>query len=347
MDLETLKIQYDADSSRYERLCREQTLQLDELLRQASLTLAMPIEARVKSWDSIADKCERNNLHPDALDEIEDIAGLRLIFLFKRDEMTARGIIVEHFSVVSEEDAAKRLSADQFGYTSMHYIVQPKESWLSIPTMAPLAGLKAEIQVRTAAQHIWAATSHTLQYKREAHVPEPVRKSITRVAALLDLVDLEFERVLDQRDEYTTSLDVADAQADLNADLVRRLAADHLPPENASEDTQFGEVLDELEAFGVSTVGDFVDLIDSTRDAVAQKESENVASGRELLKSRGTAGTSNSRQNRGVFFTHEGLIRVALQSKFGAAYSEYQRKQTDEVLTAPKPTKPSPRRRRR
>jgi ppGpp synthetase/RelA/SpoT-type nucleotidyltranferase len=30
-----------------------------------------------------------------------------------------------------------------------------------------LGGLRAEVQVRTTAQHIWAAASHKLQYKHE------------------------------------------------------------------------------------------------------------------------------------------------------------------------------------
>lgn len=59
-----------------------------------------------------------------------------------------------------------------------------------------MSGLKAEVQVRTVTQHVWAAASHVLQYKQEASVPLPVRRSIYRVSALLETVDLEFERVL-------------------------------------------------------------------------------------------------------------------------------------------------------
>jgi ppGpp synthetase/RelA/SpoT-type nucleotidyltranferase len=59
-----------------------------------------------------------------------------------------------------------------------------------------------ELQLRTLAQHIWAVASHKLQYKREASVPVPIRRSINRVSALLEMVDLEFDRVLLEREQY-------------------------------------------------------------------------------------------------------------------------------------------------
>jgi putative GTP pyrophosphokinase len=69
--------------------------------------------------------------------------------------------------VLERQDAQLRLAEDQFGYASIHFAVELPASWLRVPSRAGLGGLRAEIQVRTTAQHIWAAASHKLQYKHE------------------------------------------------------------------------------------------------------------------------------------------------------------------------------------
>jgi putative GTP pyrophosphokinase len=62
----------------------------------------------------------------------------------------------------------------------------------------PYKDLFAEIQVRTVVQHAWATVSHSLQYKREADVPIPLRRRLARVSALLELADMEFSAISEQ-----------------------------------------------------------------------------------------------------------------------------------------------------
>lgn len=170
--------------------------QLEMMLATGNLTLGVPIEVRVKEWESIADKIARNRLKLTSLRELTDLVGLWLILLFKRDLPAVQDLISESFSVVSHEDTSARLSETQFGYQSVHYVIKLPGDWLRVPTLADFTGLRAEIQVRTLAQHIRAAASHKLQYKSESNVPAPIRRSIYRVSAILETVDLEFERVL-------------------------------------------------------------------------------------------------------------------------------------------------------
>ena len=86
-------------------------------------------------------------------------------------------LIRSTFEVMSPEDTADRLGEAQFGYQSLHYTIKVPLIWLEIPTMADFGDIQAEVQVRTLAQHIWAAASHKLQYKNEASVPPPNPKS--------------------------------------------------------------------------------------------------------------------------------------------------------------------------
>ena len=179
-DFNALSADYGSMAPKYKSLCDGIATQLSALLDQDNLSLAMPITTRVKEFDSLVDKCDRKGLSPKKVDEIEDISGIRVVFLFKRDEERGRRLIEDNLEILSREDTVERLSSDQFGYGSIHYQVRPKPEWLAVPTMAGLEGLQAEIQVRTVSQHIWAEVSHALQYKHEAQVPEPIKRSLYR-----------------------------------------------------------------------------------------------------------------------------------------------------------------------
>ena len=194
-----LRKEYAERCHLYEGFCREAVRQLDELLQQEQIALAFPIEHRVKTLESILNK-KRSRSPKDvrSLTSIRDVAGIRIILQFRQDIDRVTQLVHEHFQVEHMEDTQSRLDADRFGYASIHFEVQARPDWLTLPSWKPLAGLSAEIQLRTASQHIWATSSHLLQYKREEHVPVPVRRAINRVAAFLELVDLELDRVLQE-----------------------------------------------------------------------------------------------------------------------------------------------------
>ena len=135
-DMSILKSEYELKYSKYDKLCKEVTTQLSELLRREHITLAFPIEYRVKSLESISENCQRLDTIPAALEEIGDIAGLRIILLFRRDQEKVCDIIQECFEVLEVEDITERLSADQFGYGSIHFQVRPTAEWLVLPTLS-------------------------------------------------------------------------------------------------------------------------------------------------------------------------------------------------------------------
>jgi hypothetical protein len=199
----------------------------------------------------------------------------------------------------------------------MHFVLRLPQSWLTIPTFSQLGVLKAEIQVRTVAQHIWAASSHKLQYKQEHNVPPPVRRSISRVAALLETVDLELERVLDERDEYRSTLAATsverilqDADATLDVDLLQRLLSAEFPEENREEDEEYGALLQELFQAGIRTSRQLKDLLTEHKDTVFAEEKQYVAINRKKLRTgKELTGTTEDRTRSGVYFTHAGLLR--------------------------------------
>jgi len=315
---------------------------LEELIQQKNLTLGFPLQWRVKPWESIAEKIQRKALEIKKIIEVKDLIGIRITFLFQRDALTACELVRQNFKILEEENTLKRLGDSQFGYSSIHFLAELKADWLSLPTFKRLGNFRAEIQVRTVAQHIWAAASHVLQYKHEASVPPPIRRAIFRVAALLEMADLEFERVLSERASYVTHIETASSSEVLNVDLLAKILDEELPLKNKSADSDdpedYAELLGELLAFSIDTPDKLRALLKKQEKATMKDEIREVKRcEKQLQLGRVPHGTSVERTQRGVYFTHVGLTRGALQKEVGEKkYDEFRQSRYLELLQSRK-----------
>ena len=294
-----------------ERLRKGINEQLHHIVSENSLALAVPIESRIKSWSSIEEKYNRKNLHLSSLEDLPDLVGLRMIFLFSRHLREATKSIRDCFSVTSREDAGTRLDDSQFGYQSIHYVVRIPDSWTTVPTFSGCERLKAEIQIRTIAQHTWAAASHYLQYKREGSIPSNVKRSINRVSALLETVDLEFERVLSEREEYVIRIADVSPHEQLNVDVLMAVLSEILPAANHKGDESYDELLANLHSVGIFDVKALKDLADTHLENTLKLDAE-IAAG---VHSGYGVEQVPERIAQGVFFTHVGLVRSMLESE--------------------------------
>lgn len=285
--------------------------QLTQILRDNRIPLGVQIESRVKTWRSISEKIERKTLGIDRILALEDLVGLRLLLLFRRDVDKVCEFISAKFAVIRKEDKLAALDESQFGYQSIHVVVTLPNAWLSVPSLAPFKGFKAEIQIRTLAQHIWAAASHVLQYKRESSVPLPVRRSIHRVSALLETVDLEFDRVLDDKEEYLADKEFPSASEMLNVDLLQGVLDEVLPPENKFRtEEDYAHLLDALTYFEIQDVAALKNIISENIETVMEYDQE---------MSRGYIAQQlySERASRGIYYTHCGLVLQCLANSFG------------------------------
>lgn len=307
---------YQKNIGKAERLRVALLEQIQQLLHTENITLGVPIESRVKSLASILEKTERKSKNINNILDLDDIVGIRLILLFSRDTTLAKTLVETTFDIVSSENAADRLSEGQFGYQSQHYVLRLPKSWLDLPTFADLKDFKVELQIRTLAQHIWAAASHKLQYKHESSVPLPLRRTIHRVSALLETVDLEFERVLNERSEYITEdLNLLESGQPLNVDVLEAVLAKFLPEKNKEENENFADLLENLLTLKVDTIEKLSSILKNHLDAVLQGEASQIKTRIQALD---YTGTTQKRINKGVFYTHVGLTRRALREEFGS-----------------------------
>ncbi len=321
MEMNKLRADYAVHSPRAHRLVEALCEQLQRILDSRDIALGVPIESRVKSLQSLEDKLERKSLELANLLDLDDLIGIRIILLFQRDVSIVSDLISKTFSILSTEDTAARLAETQFGYQSLHHVIQMPKTWLEVPTLADLGDLRAEIQVRTLAQHIWAVASHKLQYKHEQSVPPSIRRSIHRVSALLETVDLEFERVLTDRRTYINQTRT-DKQPDekLNVDLLSAVLSENLPPQNRGEDEPYAELLTDLTNFGIATKSQLLDLLKKHLSSVLAEE-ERIVSERKRTKK--YIGSTKERIEMGAWFIHVGLVRRTLLLEFGKAFEKY------------------------
>jgi ppGpp synthetase/RelA/SpoT-type nucleotidyltranferase len=199
---------FDQESPRYQFWVKKLELLVKEILDSNGLTVHS-VSGRPKERKSLEKKIEsKGRNHYKSLEDITDLAGVRVITYFSDDVDRVARLISEEFQVDEEASIDKRsqLDPEAFGYMSLHYIVSvhPKRSHL--PEYKRLAGLKAEIQIRSVLQHAWAEIEHDLGYKTQGEIPRALRRRFSRLASLLELGDDEFITIRDQLSKYEKSV---------------------------------------------------------------------------------------------------------------------------------------------
>lgn len=310
MKTEILKSHYDTQFSLYDDFRKSVLDQILRLLEKNNVILATPLQSRIKTFKSILGKIERGGAEIHSLHHVLDLVGLRVILLFKKDLDKVQDIISKNFIVVGAEDTSNRLNQDQFGYGSLHYQINLSPEWLKLPTLSEFDGLTAEIQVRTGAQHIWAAASHELQYKNEKNVPAMVRRSIHRVSALLETVDLELVRVLEEREKYLSSVNTASRDQVLDVELLSKYMSEFLPSKNRrdGEEAAYSELLADLAHVSITNLGQLSDLWEKFGELSIKADAELA----EKISSDEKDPRNSERIENGVYLAQVGLIRQAI-----------------------------------
>ena len=146
-------------------LCSVRDALLDEITairKDMEEELGMdPIEhllARIKSEESMREKCRRTGLPEtaeSALEKIYDAVGLRIVCAFVDDIYTIRDrlLTLPDVEPVEEKDYIRNVKPN--GYRSYHIIIRYKKQHY------------AEIQMRTISMDTWAALEHHLKYKKD------------------------------------------------------------------------------------------------------------------------------------------------------------------------------------
>jgi ppGpp synthetase/RelA/SpoT-type nucleotidyltranferase len=204
---------------------------LEAVLKAACRKLAplAVVTGRPKGIASFAEKIIRKHkIYADPKDpqpadplvRLTDLCGARVIAQTAGQVTAVCQFIEQAFDIdrSNSEDVSQRLKPTEFGYRSVHYIVQVnpaklKAAGIELPVPRVLLGpvcpdhpsptrLKAEIQVRTLLEHASADIAHDLIYKADVKLPAQVRRQYAALAAVLEGADREFGRLLAALDDF-------------------------------------------------------------------------------------------------------------------------------------------------
>lgn len=173
--------------SRLERLIKD-------VLRKAEIDVAQ-VEGRAKTVESFTEKINRKSgAYTKPLDEVTDLAGIRIITYYVEDADAVAGLLREEFQIDQDNSLNKsgELGPREFGYGGVHYVVTLASSRKALAEWADFGNMCAEIQVRTVTQHAWAAVEHKLNYKSEHAVPDGLQRRFYRLSAIFELADEQF-----------------------------------------------------------------------------------------------------------------------------------------------------------
>ena len=204
----------------YELAVRELIVKFEHIISEhREHDLYSPIEqvsGRVKSVSSILEKMQRKHIPMERMEEeVEDIAGIRIICQFEEDIETVASLIQNRsdMTIKSEKNYLKHVK--QSGYRSLHLII-----YYTVETLNGPRKLQAEIQIRTMAMDFWATIEHSLQYKYKGDMPPHVAERLTNAADAIILLDQEMSSV---RNEIMDAQNSSQMQSNLVKDILNNI----------------------------------------------------------------------------------------------------------------------------
>ena len=155
------------------------------------------IKTRLKSIPSIIEKLERKEIKISlsaVVQELNDIAGIRVICLFTEDVYKLADALLrqENIVLIEKKDYIKNPKKD--GYRSLHLIVE-----VPIFLENEKRIIKVEIQLRTIAMDCWASMERQLRYKKDVQLTEIMQDEIFQCAQL----SMELDEKMDWLREMT------------------------------------------------------------------------------------------------------------------------------------------------
>lgn len=204
----------------YELAVKELVTKFEHLIEEHKRNdLYCPIEqvtGRVKSVSSILEKMQRKHIPMEHLEqEVEDIAGIRIICQFEEDIEAVASLIQNRadMTIKSEKDYLRHIK--QSGYRSYHLII-----YYQVETIHGPKKLQVELQIRTMAMNFWATIEHSLQYKYKGDMPEHVTERLSKAADAIISLDKEMSSV---RSEIMDAQNSSQMQSNLTKDILSNI----------------------------------------------------------------------------------------------------------------------------
>lgn len=193
IDLELVRKSWLADRPKYDSFSQELVSKLRTELRREGIWAE--VSGRAKEVDSLIRKLIKKPHHD--YDSIGDKSGIRIILRYKDEIKPVLELVNSIFDCGEIEEKVDGLELDRVGYLSVHVDVKLLASDV-LSKIYPVEKFKAELQVRTMAQHLWSEMSHDAFYKNDESLnplPKTVKRRVYLLAGVVEVADNEFNRL--------------------------------------------------------------------------------------------------------------------------------------------------------
>ncbi len=151
------------------------------------------INTRIKKPESIIKKMQDKKCeltYSQMINNIQDIAGVRVICPLKKDIFSIKNLIVNlpGIQLVKEKDYITK--PKKSGYSSYHLILD-----VPITLSQKIMYVRVEVQIRTMAMDFWASIEHKAKYKSNGEISKSASKELVKYAKMINKIDDGFIQI--------------------------------------------------------------------------------------------------------------------------------------------------------
>lgn len=144
------------------------------------------VTGRIKTPHSISGKMKKKKIdisYQSMIENINDIAGIRIVCNYKDDIYKIRNIIRKQndIKILKEKDYIKK--AKKSGYSAYHMILK-----VPVPIGEKELNIKVEIQIRTMLMDFWSSTEHKIKYKPNGKISKFDSMRLRMYAKILNMI---------------------------------------------------------------------------------------------------------------------------------------------------------------
>lgn len=197
-NVENVLEEFEARKDKLEAFCAKAKSLIEEALQDAGIKY-QSVQSRVKSRKKLREKYVDPGKRYKRLDDVTDLAGLRVITYYEDDVDSAADVIRREFEVDPVRSIDKRKTEpDRFGYHAVNYICCHLKKRLVDVEYKKYAGIWCEIQITSILPHAWSEIEHEWYDLKQAY-PDEIKRRFSRLMALFEIAESEFTALKRER----------------------------------------------------------------------------------------------------------------------------------------------------
>ena len=158
--IEDVLAEFDRRQEMLAALCAKTKSLIEASLQDANIRY-QSVQARVKTRKKLKEKYLDPSKNYRQLEDITDLAGLRIITYYENDVDRVAEVIKREFDLDAKNSVDKRdTEPDRFGYSALNYVCRHLQKRTSDVEYKRFAGSCCEIQITSILSHAWSEMEH-------------------------------------------------------------------------------------------------------------------------------------------------------------------------------------------